>query len=135
MQAGYGWCVDAIKNAKDPAGLVGISMGVFNFDSWYGAHGSACAHAHDSAREMLLVRAAAGALPAPAALFVRAYLPTSSRARSGMCTDRTLPNHTRRLHVHRSEGMSNKYSVRTELYDCFTLTANTDSYKVLPVWR
>jgi len=60
--AGYGWCVDAIKNAKDPAGLVGISMGVFNFDSW-------------------------------------------------------------------SEGMSNKYSVRTELYDCFTLQAKTDSYK------
>ena len=52
-----------------------------------------------------------------------------------MCTDRALPHHTRRLHVHRSEGMSNKYSVRTELYDCFTLTANTDSYKVLPVRR
>ena len=52
-----------------------------------------------------------------------------------MCTDRALPHHTRRLHVHRSEGMSNKYSVRTELYDCFTLQAKTETYKVLPVRR
>ena len=43
-QAAYGWCVNAIKNARDPARLLGISLGVYKFDPWY-KHTSQKAHA------------------------------------------------------------------------------------------